>query len=55
MTDVEELKKKWIRNPKFVKEYEALTDEFVIAHALIKARSEAGMTQAEVAECMHMS
>lgn len=55
MTDVEELKKKWIKNPKFVKEYEALADEFVIAHALIKARSEAGMTQAKVAERMQVS
>lgn len=55
MTDVKELKKKWMKDPEFAAEYEALTEEFLIAHALIKARSEAGMTQEDVAEKMQVS
>lgn len=36
-------------------EYEALAEEFSIAEALIRARSEADMTQTDVAEKMHTS
>ena len=27
MTDIKELKKRWMKNPKFVEEYEALSEE----------------------------
>lgn len=53
--DFEELKKEWMKNPKFVAEYEALADEFEVAGALIRARAQAGMTQAEVAEKMNVT
>ena len=43
---------KWKKNPNFVLEYEALEEEFALASALIKARSEADMTQEQVAEAM---
>ena len=55
MTDVDELKSRWMEDPEFAKEYEALSEEFVIANALIKARTEAGMTQADVAAHMQVS
>ncbi len=50
-----ELKKNWAKNPKIKAEYEALREEFEIADALIQARSEANMTQEEVAEKMETS
>jgi ribosome-binding protein aMBF1 (putative translation factor) len=43
---------KWFQNPEFVREYEALEEEFTLATALIKARSEAGLTQEEIAQRM---
>jgi ribosome-binding protein aMBF1 (putative translation factor) len=49
---VEETAKKWFRNPAFVEAYDALEEEFALASALIKARSEADMTQEEVAKAM---
>ena len=47
-----EMKKRLMKNPKFQKEYEALEDEFALVHALIKARTRAGLTQQQVAERM---
>lgn len=44
-----------LRKPEFRAEYEALEQEFSIARALIAARSEAGMTQVEVARRMGVS
>jgi ribosome-binding protein aMBF1 (putative translation factor) len=49
---VEESAKKWSRNPAFVAAYDALEEEFALASALIRARSEADMTQEEVAKAM---
>jgi ribosome-binding protein aMBF1 (putative translation factor) len=43
---------RWMKNPKFVAEYEALEDEFALASALIKARGDADMTQEQVAVAM---
>ena len=45
-----ELKKKWMKNPKFRQAYEALEPEYQIARAVIAARHKQGMTQAELAE-----
>lgn len=40
----------WMRDdPEYREAYEALEPEFAVAEALVKARSEAGMTQADVA------
>lgn len=55
MTDLEELKKEWMKDPEFVKEYEALEEEFSLASALISARAQADMTQQDVAEKMETS
>lgn len=48
-------KKKFLKNPEVAKEYESLRLEYTIARALIRARSLAKMTQAEVAKKMHTS
>ena len=50
MTRMRELKKKWMQDPEFRKEYEALKPEFALARTLIEARTNAGLTQEEVAE-----
>jgi len=55
MTNVDDLFKEWMKDPEFVKEYEALEEEFSLASALISARAKADMTQQEVAEKMETS
>lgn len=55
MIDFDDIKKEWMKNPEFVKEYEALEEEFSLVSALIAARAEADMTQQEVAEKMETS
>jgi ribosome-binding protein aMBF1 (putative translation factor) len=40
------------KDPEFVREYEALEEEFALAAALIKARADAGLTQEEIARRM---
>lgn len=52
MTSLSDIKKEWMQDPDFRKEYEAMAPEFEIARALIGARARAGMTQTEVAERM---
>ncbi|MGE0281414.1 MAG: helix-turn-helix domain-containing protein [Rhizobiaceae bacterium] len=52
MIPVEDAAKQWFKNPDFVREYEALEEEFALADALIRARSAAEMTQQDVAEAM---
>ena len=47
-----EISDKWFQNPDFVREYEALEEEFALAHALIGARAQAGLTQEELAQRM---
>ena len=42
----------WLEDPVFRAEYEAMEPEFALASAPIAARSQAGMTQAQVAEAM---
>jgi len=42
----------WRKDPEFVAAYDALEEEFALAAALIHARSEADMTQEQVAEAM---
>ena len=43
---------RWKKDPKFVAAYNALEAEFALAASLIKARSEADMTQEQVAQAM---
>ena len=49
---MEKLFAEWRKDPEYMREYEALEGEFALAHALIKARADAGLTQEELAERM---
>jgi ribosome-binding protein aMBF1 (putative translation factor) len=49
---VDDLHKKWMKNPKYRREYAALEEEFSLAAALIEARASAGLTQEQVAQRM---
>lgn len=49
---VSEAGKEWMKDPDFRAAYEALEEEFSIVSALITARTEAGLTQEEVARRM---
>ena len=55
MIDYNDVRKKWMKDPEFVKEYEALEEEFSLASAMIAARAHADMTQQDVAEKMETS
>ncbi len=48
----EKIAAKWRNDPAFMREYDALEEEFALASALIAARAQAGLTQAELAERM---
>ena len=52
---VSELGKKWMKDPEFRAEYDALKEEFTLAEALIGARSSSNLTQEEVANRMETS
>ena len=43
---------KWRQNPGYVAAFDALSEEFALAEALIKARAQADMTQEDVAIAM---
>jgi ribosome-binding protein aMBF1 (putative translation factor) len=49
---VEESFRQWKKDPQYTAAYRSLEKEFALASALIKARSEADMTQEEVAAAM---
>lgn len=48
----EQLKKKALSRKAVQQEYEALTPEFVLLRQMLKARNDAGLSQADVAEIM---
>jgi transcriptional regulator with XRE-family HTH domain len=48
----DEMVTEWQEDPAFRNAYEALAEEFALFDALFKARTKAGLTQAEVAERM---
>jgi predicted transcriptional regulator len=50
MTKIAELKKRLMDNAEFRAEYEKADAEFAVIEALVKARTEAGLTQTELAE-----
>ena len=52
MKSFEELKTELLENPLVRAEYDALAEEFALAHELIAARARAGLSQAEVAQRM---
>src|SRR5579863_10300003 len=51
-TTVDDLHKKWKKNPRCRREYEALEEEFSLSAAMIEARARAGLTQEQVAQRM---
>jgi len=55
MSKIKDLHKKWLQDPKYRNEYDALEDEFTLASAMIEARTRAGLTQEQLAEKMETS
>jgi transcriptional regulator with XRE-family HTH domain len=47
-----DLHKKWLKDPAYRREYEALEGEFALIGAMVEARARAGLTQAQVARRM---
>lgn len=52
---VSEVAKEWFKDPEFVREYDALEEEFAFASAVIGARAHADLTQEELAARMGTS
>jgi ribosome-binding protein aMBF1 (putative translation factor) len=52
MARITEMHKRWMKEPKYRKAYDALEDEFAVAKAVIAARNRAGLTQTELARKM---
>lgn len=48
----DDLHKKWLKDPHYRREYDALEEEFSLTASLIEARSRAGLTQEQVAQRM---
>ena len=52
MTKFSTLHKKWMKDPAYRKEYDALEEEFTLIAAVAKARIRAGLTRAQIAKRM---
>jgi transcriptional regulator with XRE-family HTH domain len=52
MTKISDLHKKWMKNPAYRKEYDALEEEFSLIVAMHKARLRSGLNQAQLAKRM---
>lgn len=52
MARIAHMHKKWMKEPKYRKAYEALEEEFALASVVIDARNRAGLTQQELARKM---
>ena len=55
MTKVKDLHRKWMKEPIYKAEYDALDEEFRIIQMLIDARKRAGLSQTELAKRMKTS
>jgi ribosome-binding protein aMBF1 (putative translation factor) len=53
MTKIKDLHKAWSTDPAYVKEYDALEEEFTVMAAIAKARRRSGLSQAELARRMN--
>jgi ribosome-binding protein aMBF1 (putative translation factor) len=51
-TRISDLHKKWMKEPKYRKVYDALEEEFEFASAVLDVRNRAGLTQGELARKM---
>ena len=47
--------REWRKDPAYLREYQALEEEFALASAVIGARTAAGLTQEQLAERMRTS
>ena len=52
MARISEMHKKWLKEPKYKKAYDALEGEFALAGAVVDVRNRAGLTQEELARRM---
>ena len=52
MARISDMHKKWMKEPKYRKAYEALEEGFVLASAVMDVRNRAGLTQAHLARKM---
>ena len=52
MARINDLHKRWMKEPRYRKAYEALEGEFALASAVIDARNRAGLTQQALAKKM---
>jgi ribosome-binding protein aMBF1 (putative translation factor) len=52
MIKISDLHKKWMKDPAYRKEYDALDEEFALILAVAKARRRAGLSQAQLAKRM---
>jgi transcriptional regulator with XRE-family HTH domain len=52
MKKISTMHKEWMKDAAYRKEYDALEEEFVLASAMITARSRAGLTQEQLATRM---
>ena len=52
MSKVQNLHRKWVKDPKYRKAHQEVTPEFELARAVIDARVTAGLTQEQLAKRM---
>lgn len=52
---IEETIQEWRKDPEYIAEFEALDEEFALVRALLKARTNAHLTQEELAKKMETS
>lgn len=52
MARISDRHKKWMKEPKYRKAYEALEEEFALASAVVDVRKRAGLSQEELARKM---
>lgn len=52
MRKLSELTEKWMTDPTYVKEYDALEEEFSVINAVMAARVSSGLSQAQLARKM---
>ena len=52
MARISKMHKKWMKEPKYRKAYEALEEEFALASAVMDVRNRAGLTQDQLARKM---
>ena len=52
MARIADMHKKWVKQPKYWRAYDALEEKFVLASAVMDVRSRAGLTQTQLARKM---